>query len=89
MAEDEERVGGPASRPGVADVETKLFVQDLEGRLSQRQKAILHGLMEGHTWRQIGDTLGCTSANVAYHVRGIRQVYTDMVAQQVSGRPLD
>lgn len=88
LPDTEERVGCSGSTQlGTADVEVKMFVQDLEQRLSQRQKAILHGLMEGHTWRQIGDSLGCTSANVAYHVRGIRQVYSDMLAQ--SGRPLD
>ena len=71
--------GPSAMRPGPQDVETRMFVQDLEGRLSKRQKAILQGLMDGCTWRQIGDQLGCTSANVAYHVRGIRQAYTDLV----------
>lgn len=62
-------------RADAGDVETKLLVEDLESRLSGRQKEILRGLMDGHTWRQIGDSLGCTSANVAYHVRGIRQAY--------------
>jgi RNA polymerase sigma factor (sigma-70 family) len=59
------------------DVETRMLIEDLEGRLSVRQKAILKGLIDGHTWRQIGDDLGCTSANIAYHVRGIRQAYAD------------
>lgn len=62
-----------------ADVEARMLVEDLEQRLNQRQRAILHGLLDGHTWRQIGDSLGCTSANVAYHVRGIRQAFTDLV----------
>jgi RNA polymerase sigma-70 factor (ECF subfamily) len=61
------------------DVETEMLISDLEQRLSDRQKTILKGLLNGDTWRQIGDTLGCTSANVAYHVRGIRQAYADMV----------
>ena len=65
--------------PSATDVETKMLVEDLERRLNVRQKAILKGLLNGHTWRQIGDSLGCTSANVAYHVRGIRQAYTDLV----------
>ncbi|MBC8104890.1 MAG: sigma-70 family RNA polymerase sigma factor [Cytophagales bacterium] len=65
--------------PGTSDVEAKMIVEDLERRLSHRQKAILQGLLDGHTWRQIGDSLGCTSANVAYHVRGIRQAYVDLV----------
>lgn len=71
--------GGASARPGTGDVEMNLFVQDLEQRLSLRQRAILHGLLDGHTWRQIGDSLGCTSANVAYHVRGIRQAYSELV----------
>jgi len=71
--------------PAPEDVEAKLLIADLERRLNARQKEILHGLLEGCTWRQIGDTLGCTSANVAYHVRGIRQAYSEMLA----GKPLD
>jgi len=89
---NENQMGSGSVRPGTADVETKLLVEDLERRLNQRQKAILQGLLDGCTWRQIGDSLGCTSANVAYHVRGIRQAYTDMLKSgqvSVSGRPLD
>jgi len=71
--------GTGSARPGTQDVETRMLVQNLESRLNQRQKAILKGLLEGNTWRQIGDSLGCTSANVAYHVRGIRQAYADLV----------
>lgn len=62
------------------DVEVGMQIEALERRLSQRQRAILRGLLDGRTWRQIGDSLGCTSANVAYHVRGIRQAYSDMAA---------
>lgn len=69
------------SRPGPADVETRMLVTDLERRLNTRQKAVLQGLLNGHTWRQIGDSLGCTSANVAYHVRGIRQEFGRMTAE--------
>ena len=83
---EDQAFGHSASRPSSGDVETLLFVQDLERRLSKRQQAILHGLMEGCTWRQIGDELGCTSANVAYHVRGIRQAYAEMVQASQSGR---
>jgi RNA polymerase sigma factor (sigma-70 family) len=75
----ENNYGVGAAFPGTADIETRLFVEDLERQLNPRQRDILHGLMDGHTWRQIGDTLGCTSANVAYHVRGIRRAFTDLV----------
>lgn len=67
-----------ANLPGADEVETRLMLETLETRLNTRQKAILKGLLEGRTWRQIGDSLGCTSANVAYHVRGIRQAYVDV-----------
>ncbi len=43
--------------------------------LTAIQKRILRALMEGYTWREAGDLVGCTSANVAYHVRKIREVY--------------
>ena len=70
---------GPSARPGTGDVETRLMVEALQQKLSGRQKVILQGLIEGQTWRQIGESLGCTSANIAYHVRGIRQAYGEMV----------
>lgn len=79
VSENNFAISGASALPSPTDVETKMLVEDLERRLSQRQKAILKGLLNGHTWRQIGDSLGCTSANVAYHVRGIRQAYTDLV----------
>ena len=69
------------AHPGPSDVEARILVADLERRLNQRQKLILRGLLDGHTWRQIGDSLGCTSANVAYHVRGIRQAWGQMTAE--------
>jgi RNA polymerase sigma-70 factor (ECF subfamily) len=64
--------------PAAVDVETRMLIDDLESRLNAKQKEILHGLLDGFTWRQIGDSLGCTSANVAYHVRGIRQAYSEL-----------
>ena len=47
----------------------------LRQRLTDIQWRILRGLMEGYTWREVGDKVGCTSANVAYHVRRIRDAY--------------
>lgn len=79
VSENNFAVSGSSSLPSAQDVEVKMLVEDLERRLNQRQKDILHGLLDGHTWRQIGDSLGCTSANVAYHVRGIRQAYADLI----------
>ena len=50
----------------------------LQARLTLIQQRILRGLMEGYTWREVGDLVGCTSANVAYHVRRIREVYVQL-----------
>lgn len=47
----------------------------INAKLSVIQRRILRALMEGYTWREVGAIVGCTSANVAYHVRKIRSVY--------------
>jgi DNA-directed RNA polymerase specialized sigma24 family protein len=50
----------------------------LKSRLTDMQWRILRGLMEGYTWREVGALVGCTSANVAYHVRRIREAYLEL-----------
>jgi DNA-binding NarL/FixJ family response regulator len=45
--------------------------------LKTRQRAILDCLLAGLTWRETGHALGCTSANIAYHVRQIRRQYEE------------
>lgn len=50
-------------------------VRDFTRHLTDTQKAILTCLLDGKTWREAGDELGCTSANIAYHMRRIRQEY--------------
>jgi RNA polymerase sigma-70 factor (ECF subfamily) len=61
--------GGPEEAAGQADVDR--FLLELKG--SHRQ--IVECLMDGLTWREAGSVLGCTSANVAYHMRQIRAQY--------------
>jgi DNA-directed RNA polymerase specialized sigma24 family protein len=39
--------------------------------------------MAGRTWREAGDALGCSSANVAYHMRRIRRRYAEWEAPPV------
>ncbi len=51
------------------------IVSELASLLTPIQKRILKALIEGYTWREAGSLLGCTSANVAYHVRKIREAY--------------
>jgi RNA polymerase sigma-70 factor (ECF subfamily) len=53
----------------------------LQSRLSEMQWRILRGLMEGYTWREVGALVGCTSANVAYHVRRIREAYLELTGE--------
>ena len=48
-----------------------LIAQVAEG-LSTTQQVVLGCLLKGHTWREVAGQLGCSSANVAYHVRQIR-----------------
>lgn len=50
-------------------------VDEFSGRLNATQQEVVRCLLDGLTWREAGDALGCTSANVAYHVRRIRQQY--------------
>jgi len=60
------------------DPRSDVDLAELQSRLTPIQKRILRGLLEGYTWREVGDIVGCTSANVAYHVRRIRQVYVEL-----------
>jgi RNA polymerase sigma-70 factor (ECF subfamily) len=68
---------------GVWDSETwaEADLAQLNERLSVIQRRILRALMEGYTWREVGSILGCTSANVAYHVRKIRALYHELAAE--------
>ncbi|HEV2471827.1 MAG TPA: sigma-70 family RNA polymerase sigma factor [Chthonomonadales bacterium] len=57
-------------------------IEALFTRLTVVQRRILKALMEGYTWREVGARLGCTSANVAYHVRRIRLAYQELEAER-------
>jgi DNA-directed RNA polymerase specialized sigma24 family protein len=50
---------------------------DFADGLKATQRAVLRCLLDGLTWREAGHALGCSSANIAYHVRQIRRRYTD------------
>lgn len=63
---------------GYLDIHCTVDMEKLLSRLTIIQRRILRGLMEGYTWREVGDIVGCTSANVAYHVRRIRDVYIEV-----------
>lgn len=42
-------------------------------QLTPVQQDIVRGLLRGQTWREVAQDMGCSSANVAYHVRQIRE----------------
>ena len=50
-------------------------VEEFAGRLKTAQREVLGCLLRGLTWREAGSVLGCSSANIAYHVRQIRLHY--------------
>lgn len=66
-----ELILGPAMEGAQADI----VVREFAGGLKETQRLVLTHLMTGLTWREVGERLGCTSANVAYHVREIRARY--------------
>jgi len=56
-------------------VESEVWVDEFAECLKPTQRAVLENLLKGMTWREAGDQLGCSSANVAYHVRQIQRSY--------------
>lgn len=60
------------------------LTEDFAGILKSTQRDILRCLMGGLTWRETGDKLGFTSANVAYHVRQIRRQYEEWARDDVA-----
>jgi RNA polymerase sigma factor (sigma-70 family) len=61
---------------------------EFAGLLKARQRAILDCLLAGLTWRETGSALGCTSANIAYHVRQIRRQYEEWSGERFLAPPL-
>lgn len=61
--------------PGWEEAQAQALVADFGRHLKAGQQAILECLLLGMTWREAGDQLGCSSANIAYHVRQIKQQY--------------
>ena len=56
----------------------KAFVAEFRKGLKKGQRDVLVCLMSGYTWRETGAALGCTSPNIAYHVRAIRKRYLEL-----------
>ena len=63
------------------EVCSRWMALNLEGRLRGPQRAILNGLLQGHLQEELAQSLGCTAANVSYHVRKIREGYRALAAE--------
>ena len=66
---------------------SEMWVQDFAEQLKPTQRAILCYLLVGMTWREAGDGLGCSSANIAYHVRQMQQIYLKWSDEQMVHTP--
>ena len=58
-------------------------VTEFMDQLRTTQRNVLKCLLAGLTWREAGSILGCTSANIAYHVRLIRRHYEECSQERV------
>jgi RNA polymerase sigma factor (sigma-70 family) len=59
---------------------SEAFTEEFMTRLTPFQQSVVKQLLTGRTWREAGQKLGCSSANVAYHIRKIKQEYEKMAA---------
>jgi RNA polymerase sigma-70 factor (ECF subfamily) len=78
----EETDGAPSLCPVLETALASACVTEFARQLKERQRAVLDCLMAGLTWREAGHALGCTAANIAYHVRQIQRQYEEWNAGQ-------
>jgi RNA polymerase sigma factor (sigma-70 family) len=71
----DESDGALASSPVHETAVASACVAEFARHLKERQRAVLDCLLAGLTWREAGHALGCTAANIAYHVRQIQRQY--------------
>lgn len=83
-AEADSGAGAPEATQRCLEFDTVSGIADFAAGLKATQRAVLHCLLAGLTWREAGHALGCSSANIAYHVRQIRRRYTDWNADGCS-----
>ncbi len=57
------------------DALARAWTTEFTDQLQTMQRHVLACLLRGLTWREAGEVLGCTSANIAYHVRQIQRRY--------------
>jgi len=73
----DEEIPDPGAFSALENAAAAVFSADFVHRLKPTPRAVLACLLAGLTWREAGDTLGCSSANIAYHVRRIKEQYEE------------
>lgn len=73
----DEEAADRLTEPALDSAVAAVSVSEFTARLKATQRAVLDCLLAGLTWREAGHVLGCTSANIAYHVRQIRRQYEE------------
>jgi RNA polymerase sigma factor (sigma-70 family) len=63
------------------EVCSRWMAVQLSSRLRGPQRAILDGLLQGYRQEELAQSLGCTAANVSYHVRKIREGYQALASE--------
>ncbi len=71
----EEALREALADPASGEAQAGALVADFVRHLKATQADVLDCLLSGLTWREAGARLGCSSANVAYHVRQIQHQY--------------
>ena len=66
---------------------SELWVDDFARQLKPTQQAILRYLLIGMTWREAGEGLGFSSANVAYHVKQMQKTYIQWTGERPTPTP--
>jgi len=61
------------------------LLDQIFARLTDRQTVILRALLAGHTCAETARLLECSTANIAWHMWKIREVYEDLTERSVEG----
>ena len=68
-------LAGRVSGTGVETALSGVMLAQFLRQLDTTQQRIVGCLMDGLTWRETAAALGCSSPNIAYHVRRVRARY--------------
>jgi len=82
--EPEQEPACPRSEDLAGNIAGATLVNELAADLTETQRLVLAGVLRGHTCREVAAHLGCSGANVAYHVRRIREKWAELTGEDVS-----